>query len=228
MKQTLIACLALLLASSKIFASDLPADRASEVATPVPALRVKIALVGSVNGGKTALAHCLAGRQFNPAAPQTIGINTVTLDRVFDQRPTRIFLWDMPGVTSLFHYTVKNLIGAHGVMVVFNLTNKSSFNRAAEWLTLINTTFPQSGVDLVLVGTHGDLGEDRQVSSAEAHTLAHREGARFVETSAKSGSNCETALSTLYRYNTNLRMTRTPDSPISLRDQPIKKLRTHE
>lgn len=83
---------------------------------------------------------------------------------------------------------------AAGVLLVFDLTNWSSFEHVPEW-------YHEAGGNqlpaFVLVGHKCDLVAERAVSAEEAGHLATTLGMAFVETSALSNLNVELAFQTL-------------------------------
>ncbi len=100
--------------------------------------------------------------------------------------------------------------GASGALLVFDITRRSTFLHATDWLNDLRQ-IAEPDIVVVLVGnkldevtTGGDNGEGREarearearreVQAAEARAWAARNGVlAYVETSAKSGENVEAA-----------------------------------
>ena len=76
-----------------------------------------------------------------------------------------------------------------GIIVVYDLTNRLSFDRVLFWMHEIEEYGP--AVNSVLVGNKSDLGEERTVTFGEGKELADMLGVKFVETSALSSHNVE-------------------------------------
>lgn len=76
-------------------------------------------------------------------------------------------------------------------MMVYDVTNRESFESIENWLKEVNI---HAGPDVVklLVGTKTDK-EGRVVATEEGQTLASKMGVRFIEVSAQSGENVEQA-----------------------------------
>ncbi|XP_028941173.1 LOW QUALITY PROTEIN: ras-related protein Rab-42-like [Antrostomus carolinensis] len=83
---------------------------------------------------------------------------------------------------------------AAGVLLVFDLTNRASFEHVPEWYREAAGDRPPT---FVLVGHKSDLAADRAVSAEEAGQLAATLGMAFVETSAHSNLNVELAFQML-------------------------------
>ncbi len=76
-------------------------------------------------------------------------------------------------------------------VVVYDITNRASFLNSSKWIEDVRV---ERGEDVVimLVGNKSDLGDRRQVTTEEAAEKAKSEGALFIETSAKTGTNIKT------------------------------------
>lgn len=83
---------------------------------------------------------------------------------------------------------------AAGVLLVFDLTNRASFEHVPEWYREAAGDRPPA---FVLVGHKCDLAAERAVSAEEAGDLAATLGMAFVETSARSNLNVELAFQML-------------------------------
>ncbi|KAI4242685.1 MAG: hypothetical protein L6R40_003906 [Gallowayella cf. fulva] len=141
-----------------------------------------------------------------------------------DEQPQRrrmkLSLWDTAGQETYKSITRSYFRGASGALLVFDLTRRSTFEHATEWLTDLRQ-IAEEGIVVVLVGNKCDLAPSSTVSSSAATTNANgsahdtkgldkenkravtkpeaeewceRNGVlRYVETSAKSGEGVEGA-----------------------------------
>lgn len=80
-----------------------------------------------------------------------------------------------------------------GAMLLFDLTNRASFESVRRWHREVTDTVQPFHVVFLLVGHKSDLAAERKVGRREAERLAASLGARYVETSAKDGSDVERA-----------------------------------
>ena len=72
-------------------------------------------------------------------------------------------------------------------ILVYDITNKASFNSVGQWLEECRI-HGHPDMTLLLVGNKTDLSGQRQVSLAEGEALALKHGMLFSETSAKMDS----------------------------------------
>ena len=114
----------------------------------------------------------------------------------------KLSLWDTAGQETYKSVTRSYFRGASGALLVFDITRRSSFLHAIDWLNDLRQ-IAEDGVVVVLVGNKSDLaatsvtgdGENRRaVTVQEAEEWCHANGVmRYVETSAKSGEGVEDA-----------------------------------
>eukprot|EP00954_Amorphochlora_amoebiformis_P029654 1393470-Amorphochlora_amoeboformis.AAC.2 len=88
------------------------------------------------------------------------------------------------------------------IVLVYDVTNKDSFEAIEDWIALIEKERSLAEVILVYAGAKADLEPeklvDRQEGIRRKETAAKR-GAIFLETSAKTGENCKELFHTIAR-----------------------------
>ncbi|NXT17710.1 RB39A protein, partial [Syrrhaptes paradoxus] len=84
-----------------------------------------------------------------------------------------------------------------GGMLLFDLTNRASFESVRQWHREVTATIQPSRMVFLLVGHKSDLGGQRRVGRREAERLAAALGTQYVETSAKDATNVAQAFRTL-------------------------------
>nr|VZI41340.1 unnamed protein product [Spirometra erinaceieuropaei] len=93
--------------------------------------------------------------------------------------------------------------GAQAAVVVYDITNLQSYNRAMEWVTELRDRAP--GVKVIaLAGNKCDLHQQRLVATQDAEAYAQEHGLLFMETSAKTATNVMqlfTAIAEALPYN---------------------------
>ena len=77
--------------------------------------------------------------------------------------------------------------GAQGAVVIFDVTNRETFNRATKWFKELNE-FAEGNPKIILVGNKIDL-PNRVISNEEATALAQQYNCNFLEVSALLGTN---------------------------------------
>ena len=96
----------------------------------------------------------------------------------------RLQIWDTAGQERFRTITSSYYRGAHGIIVVYSVADRQSFDNVAKWLNDIEK-FASQGVTKLLVGNKSDLVSTRVVSQAEGRALANSLQIPFIETSAK-------------------------------------------
>ena len=87
---------------------------------------------------------------------------------------------------------VKLISGAQGILVVYDITDKESFNAVKTWISEIKK-YAQSDVVKLLIGNKCDLESKREIEFEEGKKLAENLGMDFMETSAKETIKIEDA-----------------------------------
>lgn len=106
--------------------------------------------------------------------------------------------WDTAGQERFRTITSSYYRGAHGIIIVYDVTDQDSFNNVKTWLHEIDR-YANENVVKLLVGNKADLTAKKVVSYETAKEFADSLGIEFVETSAKNSTNVETAFMTMAR-----------------------------
>ncbi|KAB5540787.1 hypothetical protein DKX38_013761 [Salix brachista] len=81
--------------------------------------------------------------------------------------------------------------GAMGILLVYDVTDESSFNNIRNWIRNIEQ-HASDNVNKILVGNKADMDESkRAVPKSKGQALADEYGIKFFETSAKTNQNVE-------------------------------------
>jgi len=90
-----------------------------------------------------------------------------------------------------------SMLRSHVIIIVFDLTNPISFEKASLWLDEALNLDRSDDANIVLLGNKCDLLLDRKVSREEAETFASKKNVQYFETSAKNlslSTNIETLI----------------------------------
>ncbi|MHA1124578.1 MAG: Rab family GTPase [Candidatus Heimdallarchaeota archaeon] len=145
----------------------------------------KVIIVGAGKVGKTSLTIRFAEDRFRESYLPTLGVDFLTKNLSIGDKKIKLQLWDTGGqefVISLlpFYYT-----GAHGGVLVYDITNRNSFNSLDYWLKQIRQN--AGDIPLVLAGNKIDILEQRKVTEEEGRAFAESKNLLYLETSAKTG-----------------------------------------
>ncbi|XP_026659519.1 ras-related protein RABD1-like isoform X2 [Phoenix dactylifera] len=104
--------------------------------------------------------------------------------------------WDTAGQERFRTITSSYYRGAHGIIIVYDVTEMESFNNVKQWLNEIDR-YANDSVCKLLVGNKCDLVENKVVETEKAKAFADELGIPFLETSAKDSINVEQAFLTM-------------------------------
>lgn len=88
--------------------------------------------------------------------------------------------------------------GAFGALLVYDISSRDSFKNVEKWLSELRS-HADDNIVVTLVGNKADLEQQREISTKEGQEVADRQGMLFMETSALSGNNVESAFHTLFQ-----------------------------
>ena len=151
---------------------------------------IKIAMLGDSMVGKTAICNTFMNIEFNDSNLSTIGVEKLESQLTLKNgEEIKLIIWDTAGQERFRSIALKSIKTAQGVVIVFDLTKKSTFNNVVNWLKQINDNL-NSNVSLVLFGNKCDIEEGKwEVNKEEVLKFAKIKGLPYFETSAKSNIN---------------------------------------
>ena len=153
---------------------------------------IKIILVGDSSVGKTNLLSRFARNVFNQNSKTTIGVEFATKTIKIDEKIIKAQIWDTAGQERYRAITSSYYKGAHGSMIVYDITNSTSFESISKWLKELRDNV-DVGIPIMLIGNKSDLEKQRLISQTEAIKYAEKERLAFLETSAAEDKNVEEA-----------------------------------
>lgn len=163
----------------------------------------KVVLVGNSGVGKTSLLRRLVDRDFDDSnSRSTIGVEfkILSLD-LPSKKVAKIQVWDTAGQERYRAITAAYYRGMKAIAVVFDLTNRKSFDDLSSWMEEVSQHFPQFNTKIIdsedddesdivgyLFGNKKDLETKICVGKEEALDFARKYGMQYKEVSAKLGS----------------------------------------
>lgn len=152
----------------------------------------KVVLVGRSNVGKSSLLLRFTDDLFQANYQPTIGVDFKFRKLQLGEDKVRLQVWDTAGQEKYFTITKTFYKNTHCVVIVFDLTDKKTFEDVDNiWVQEIKRNCDE-GVELMLLGNKCDL-EGREVEDNEVRSYAEKNQMLYYETSAKEGNNVEKA-----------------------------------
>lgn len=185
----------------------------------------KLLLIGDSGVGKSCLLLRFADDSYLDSYISTIGVDFKIRTVEQDGKTIKLQIWDTAGQERFRTITSSYYRGAHGIIIVYDITDQESFNNVKQWLSEIDR-YASENVNKLLVGNKSDLNDNRAVSYDTAKAFADEIGIPFMEASAKSATNVEQAFMAMAAEIKN-RMATQPASnnakppTVQIRGQPV-------
>ena len=158
----------------------------------------KVLLLGNSNVGKSSLFLRFVDDIWNDTFVPTIGVDFKIKTFDLDDKKIKMQIWDTAGQERFKNIIASYYRGAHGILLIYDVTDKESFKNLQNWLIEIEKN-ANKNVLKVLIGNKTDLEDKRAVTYNEGKEFADTYGLKFIETSAKKNSNVNEAFETLGR-----------------------------
>ena len=158
----------------------------------------KVLLIGNSSVGKSSLLLRFVDNQWSDLFVPTIGVDFKIRTMEIDNKNVKLQIWDTAGQERFKNITASYYRGAHGIFVVYDISDTVSFKNINNWLIEIEKN-ANKNVYKILVGNKCDLEDKRTVSYQQGKELAETYGMQFIETSAKSNTNVDEAFQLLGR-----------------------------
>ena len=120
----------------------------------------------------------------------SIGVDFKTKQIELDDHSIKMQIWDTAGHEKFRTITTSYYKSAQAIIILYDITQKSSFDHIRNWITEIDK-FGKQGVLKVIVGNKLDLENNRKISKEDAENLALKYGVKLWEVSAKDNTNIE-------------------------------------
>ena len=147
--------------------------------------------------GKTSISKRFITGKFVKIDIKNRTVNTNTYQKVIqiNNLMFNLNIWDTAGEEKYHAMAPIFYRGAHGAVVIFDVTNRETFKRATKWFSELSE-FTEGRTKIILVGNKIDL-PNRVISNEEASELAKQYKCNFLEVSALLGKNVEEIFNSL-------------------------------
>lgn len=122
----------------------------------------------------------------------TIGIDFKIKTIELDGKRIKLQIWDTAGQERFRTITTAYYRGAMGILLVYDVTDETSFMNINNWMKNIEQHASDS-VNKVLIGNKCDIESSKVIDTERGQDLAEEYDVKFFETSAKTGQNVNTA-----------------------------------
>ncbi|XP_058791792.1 ras-related protein Rab-37 isoform X2 [Phymastichus coffea] len=162
-------------------------------------LHCKVMLLGDSGVGKTCILTRFRDGQFlSGNYISTVGIDFRNKMVTVDDSQVKLQIWDTAGQERFRSVTHAYYRDAHALLLLYDVTNKQSYDNIRAWLGEIRE-YAQDDVVIMLLGNKCDCSSERVVRKEEGQRLSNEYKVPFMETSAKTGLNVELAFQAVAR-----------------------------
>ncbi|KAJ7186852.1 ras-domain-containing protein [Mycena filopes] len=151
---------------------------------PAPPINCKLLLIGNSSVGKSSLLLRFSDEQWLPEdeSSATIGVDFRVHKMDVKGKKVKLSIWDTAGQERFRTITSSYYRGAQGIILVYDVSNRDSFDALPRWFSELETYVSDKVVKILV----GNKEFSRQVPTAEAEAFAARMNCLFVEASAKT------------------------------------------
>eukprot|EP01029_Cantina_marsupialis_P021444 TRINITY_DN512_c0_g1_i1.p1 TRINITY_DN512_c0_g1~~TRINITY_DN512_c0_g1_i1.p1 ORF type:complete len:202 (-),score=28.51 TRINITY_DN512_c0_g1_i1:160-765(-) len=145
----------------------------------------KLVIIGDSAVGKTSIVQRFIDNSFDEDGSPTIGVDFGVKYLDISGKRIKTTIWDTAGQERFRTVTSSYYKGAQGVILVYDVTRRQTFQNIQSWLDEIDT-YASNRLVKLLVCNKIDLKERTAVDREEAVALAKSKGMLFLECSAKT------------------------------------------
>ncbi|KAH9911688.1 GTP-binding protein ypt1 [Epithele typhae] len=154
----------------------------------------KLLLIGDSGVGKSCLLLRFAEDAFTDSYLSTIGVDFKIRTIELEGKTIKLQIWDTAGQERFRTIAAAYYRGAHGIIMVYDVTDGETFSNVKGWLQEIDR-YASEGVKKLIIGNKSDLVEKKVVEYSMAKEFADQLSIPFIETSAKNSTNVDEAFS---------------------------------
>ena len=158
--------------------------------------KIKIALCGDSGVGKTCFVDKYVSETTNRKYVPTVGVNYAYKILTLQKKRIKIEIMDTTGQERYKTEILDYLKRAHGVILLYDVTEEDSFKNISKWLKDIQK-HAANFTKIVMVGNKIDRKYDRKITLRKGGDLASSYSLRHFETSALNNENVKEAFECL-------------------------------
>lgn len=141
--------------------------------------------MGNSGVGKSSIVLRLTDNHFTTSDTFTIGVDFGSTIIHVKDCDIKLHIWDSAGQEAFRSIARSYYRGVAGVLLVYDITNRQSFNQIPNWLNEILQENPNQRPAIMLIGNKSDVKHRQVVTTEEGKAFAKNHGFLFAETSAK-------------------------------------------
>ena len=156
-----------------------------------PEFQIKLLTLGETGVGKTSIILRYTDNSFLNSQLYTIGIDCKIKKIKIDNKYINVLIWDTAGQERFRNITSHYYNNADGILLVYDISNRESFENLNYWLNEINEKADKNKINLILVGNKSDINfnnnkieeneEDNNNIIKHKRMISYEEGKKMAE-----------------------------------------------
>ena len=148
----------------------------------------KVIVLGDFGVGKSSLIYRYLNNKFKRDIQDdsTKSENNLKVIQIDEHLRIKLNIWDTAGMEKNGKIVKRYYVDSYGALVVFDLTNKQSFDNIKSWINDLKENCPRDIVYCV-AANKSDLIDDRKIASEEIKEVMQDD--LYYEVSSKNGNN---------------------------------------
>ena len=187
-------------------------------------MEYKILILGDETIGKTQIINRYVNDCYEENFLSTIGLDSkIKTVRMDDGKIIKLQILDTPGAERFRNFISNPIKGAHGIILIYDMTNEYNFVHLDGWVRTIRNT-ASSKTPIILVGNKKDCADYRIITKVQGEKFAKENNLMFSECSAKTGENVDNIFNILTKAILNPEIwRRTIEEERKKREEEIKR-----
>ena len=157
----------------------------------------KLVIIGDSGVGKSCILLRFADDTFTDNYYSTIGVDFRFKCVDIGERKCKLQIWDTAGQERFKTVTSAYYRGADGIIIVFDQTDRESFNNVQNWIDDISKYSTEEPAKLIIANKDDIPNERKSVKMEDISELEKKTGLEVIKTSAKTGENIDYAFKKL-------------------------------
>ena len=157
----------------------------------------KLVIIGDSGVGKSCILLRFADDTFTDNYYSTIGVDFRFKCVDIGERKCKLQIWDTAGQERFKRVTSAYYRGADGIIIVFDQTDRESFNNVQNWIDDISKYSTEEPAKLIIANKDDIPNERKSVKMEDISELEKKTGLEVIKTSAKTGENIDYAFKKL-------------------------------
>ena len=188
--------------------------------------QIKLVIIGDTGVGKTNFIFQFTEGRFSSLHVTTVGFDykSKIIKLPKSKRNVKLQIWDTAGQERYMAINKSLFQKVQGIILMYDLTNRDSFEHVTNWLNLIKQTVTSKTI--ILVANKLDMEEEKRiVSEEEGDKIAKDNNILFFEGSGSSGQNVDKIFTTIAEtiYNDLMNESNEKEESMVLKKKKLKK-----